>query len=322
MIKKRYHFLIVFAILLIGIIVGSFLDYEINSAIYDRTNTFGLAVSSLGMYPGYGFLAFLGGITLNMGIFKKQWKGWQRALMFALSLAFYACSTYGIGDDIFSFNGFYDETLVKYGVGYMVAAVMIIPLFIWGYFVAKKIENPKMWIIIIIIALAIFLAIVPGVSVVKSIMRRPRYRIVVYEHLIDDAYHNWWEPFFKGYQELKPRFDTDPLFIEKHVTSGEFKSFPSGHAAGAMITIMFCSFIPIVDKRLMKYQTLFFYLGFVWCLVVMFARMLVGAHYLTDVCFGALFILVFFYIANEIILRNHLLDEPEENKEIKTNEEH
>ena len=62
--KKRYHFLIAAAILLIGIVVGSIgeLDLQINKAIFDRDNVFGIVVSSFGMMPGYAFLAFAGGV--------------------------------------------------------------------------------------------------------------------------------------------------------------------------------------------------------------------------------------------------------------------
>ena len=300
-------------ILIIGIIVGSFLDLQINSAIFNPTSTFGLSVSVFGMIPGYGFLAFLGGITLYMSLHKKEWKKWARILMFAFSIAFFAVASYAIGDDIFNVNGFYDQTLEHYHVGYLVAAVIATPLYIIGYIMGKKVKQPKMWLVIIILAAAIFVAIVPCLSVLKILMRRPRYRIVVYNHLIDDAYKNWWEFNLKGYMDIKLNIDTDPIFIKYSVSSTEFKSFPSGHSAAAMITPMFLTFIPFLDKRLMKYQTLFFYLGFGWCLIMMFARMLVGAHYLTDTCFGALFVLIFFYIANEIILRKHLLDEkPEE----------
>ena len=203
----------------------------------------------------------------------------------------------------------------KFYVGYIYTAFAMVPVFAIGYVMGKKVNNPKMWIVLIIIAAAIFMAIVPGVSLFKIIMRRPRFRIVVYEHLIDNAFHNWWEPFFSGYKAIKPKFDVDPYYIENSITSEEFKSFPSGHSAAAMITPMFLTFLPVLNKKLMKYQTLFLYIGFGWCLVVMFARMLVGAHFLSDTCFGALLMLLFFYIANEIVLKTHLLEEKEDKKE-------
>ena len=85
-----------------------------------------------------------------------------------------------------------------------------------------------------------------------------------------------------------------------------------------MIGTIFLSSLPLFDKKLIKYQPLLFWCAFVWGLVVMFARMLVGAHYLSDTCVGALLAIVFFYIANEIVIR--LLLPKEEIAEAKATE--
>lgn len=314
MIKKRYHFLIVGGILLIGIIIGSFLDLQINTAIFDRYNTFGLAVSAFGMTPGYGFLAFLSGVSISLVAHNKKWPVWKKILMIIVGVLMYGLSVYSLGQDIFNINGFYNPTLEKYYVGYIYEVFLMIPVFALGYYMSRKVKNPNMWIMVLIFAGVMFMALVAGAALLKEIAHRPRYRIVVYNHLIDEAYHDWWKPFF-GYKDLKPQFATNQTFIDLNVTSVEFRSFPSGHSAAAMITPMFLTFLPYLNKKLMKYQTLFFYLGFGWTLVMMFARMLVGAHYLTDTCFGAGLTLLFFYIANEIVLRTHLLEEKKEQVE-------
>ena len=59
--KKRFHLLIVIGVLLIGFIVGSFLDLKIDQAIFDKNNGFGLFMASFGVYPCYAGLAFIGG---------------------------------------------------------------------------------------------------------------------------------------------------------------------------------------------------------------------------------------------------------------------
>ena len=58
--KKRFHFYIIGGVLLIGLLLGSFFDLQINTALFNKTNVFGLIVSSFGMIPGYGCLAMLG----------------------------------------------------------------------------------------------------------------------------------------------------------------------------------------------------------------------------------------------------------------------
>lgn len=291
--KKRYHFLIAAAILLIGIIVGSIgeLDLQINKAIFDRDNVFGIIVSSFGMMPGYAFLAFAGGVTLHTGIKKKEWNIWGRIALFAFSLAGYCLSVYALGKDVFSINGFYKLQNLYY-LGFAIMAVLMAPMVFLGYLFDKKTHNPRAWLVAVIFAGVVFFAIVGGVSLLKIIFHRPRFRIVVHDGII--AFHNWWEPCF-NYKD----------FINEAagITSSEFKSFPSGHAGAGMITAIFLSFLTINDKRLSKLNPLPFYIGFTWCLVVMYVRMRVGAHYLTDVCFGALLTLIFLYIGNEFVLR-------------------
>ena len=76
--------------------------------------------------------------------------------------------------------------------------------------------------------------------------------------------------------------------------------------------------IPLMNKKWMKYQTLFFYIAFGWGLIVMFSRMLVGAHYLTDTCMGSLLAVIFFYIGNEVVIRKLL---PVEEKKEEPKEE-
>ena len=301
--KKRFHFYIVGGVLLIGLILGSFFDLQINAAIFNRDSIFGLGVSAFGMIPGYGALAFLGGALFAMTFKDQRFPKWAKAIFIAVSAALVVVATIFLGRDVFAVNGFYKlENL--YWLGFVIMGIFSAAIAVGGYFVAKGNTNPNMWIATLILAFAIFMALVPGVTLFKAIMHRPRYRIGVYENLV--TFHNWWEPC-KDYKEVIAGF---PNVLSKE----EFKSFPSGHAGATMCSMILLSYIPVFNKKYEKYQVLFFYIGFAWSLVVMFARMLVGAHYLSDVCVGAILTLVFFYIANEIIVRK-ILDKEEKAEE-------
>lgn len=293
--KKRYHFYIVAGVLIIGLIIGSFFDLQINQALFNKTNVFGLIVSSFGMIPGYGTLAFMGGLLLCLTLKSQDFKKWLKAIFIVISVALFGVATYFLGKDVFSVNGFENKDL--YWLGFVIMAFVVAGLYYLGFWMGKKNENPKMWIIILVMSAAIFIALVPGVTLFKSIMHRPRYRIAVYEGYT--SFYNWWQPCK----------DYDTLIGKGGLMEGmkeEFKSFPSGHAGATMCGMILLSYLPLVDKRLMKYQTLLFYVAFGWSLVVMFARSLVGAHYLSDTCFGALLTLICFYIGNEIVVRKLL----------------
>jgi membrane-associated phospholipid phosphatase len=60
-------------------------------------------------------------------------------------------------------------------------------------------------------------------------------------------------------------------------------------------------------KKLKGKETMMFYIGFSWTLLMMFSRMLVGAHFLTDTCMGALIVVVVVYIGHEIATRKGLI---------------
>lgn len=296
--KKRFHFYIIGGVLLIGLILGSFFDLQINAALFNKTNVFGLIVSSFGMIPGYGCLSLLGGALFYITLKSTDFQKWLKAILFVMSAAMFGISIYFLGKDVFSVNGFENKKL--YWLGFVIMGVIMCGVFYLGTLLGKKNENPKMWIIILVLAAAIFMALVPGVTLFKSIMHRPRYRVAIYEGY--SSFHNWWEPC-KDYKDV---INAYPSVLTKE----EFKSFPSGHAGASMVGLITLSYLPLFNKNWMKHQTLLFYIAFGWGLVVMFARMLVGAHFLSDVCVGALLTVVFFYIANEIVVRKLLPEEP------------
>lgn len=296
--KSRLHFYITGGILLIGLVLGSFFDLQINQALFDRYNGFGLTISSFGMIPGYGALAFLGGALFSIAFYNKNnFNKWLRLALMVLGVGAAGAMVYFLGTDLFGVNGFDKKNI--YWLGFVIMGLVVCGLFAFGFLLGKKNENKYMWIAILIIFLAMLIALVPGVTLLKKIMNRPRYRIAVAEGYT--SFRNWWEPF----KDRDVLINAYPSILSKE----EFKSYPSGHAGATMMSVIFLSYIPLLNKKWMKYQTLFFYIGFAWTLLVMFARLIVGAHYLSDVCTGALIILIFYYISNEIIMRKVFKEE-------------
>ena len=312
--KKRFHFYIIGGVLLICLILGSFFDLQINQFLFDRTNVFGLIVSSFGMIPGYGCLSLLGGALYIIARKRLDFKVWLKVILYISAFAMYGVSVYFLGKDVFSVNGFENPKI--YWVGFLIMGIIMLAVFNFGCHVGKMNENPQMWIIILVMAAVIFVALVPGVTLFKSLMHRPRYRIAIYEGYVN--FHNWWEPC-KDYKDI---IAVNPSLLSKE----EFKSFPSGHAGASMVGLITLSYLPLLNKKWMKYQTLLFYIAFGWALVVMFSRLLVGAHFLSDVSVGALLTVVCFYIGNEIVVRkllpeNEALQEKNEEIEEKAEDE-
>lgn len=63
------------------------------------------------------------------------------------------------------------------------------------------------------------------------------------------------------------------------------KSFPSGHTAGAAMSFL-AMLLPYVSEKAQKHKQLCFYIPFVYTCIVAVTRLIMGAHYLSDVAMG------------------------------------
>ena len=270
MIKKR-HFYIVIGILLAGFIVGSFLDLQINQALYSQGNMYGVIMAAFGTYPCYAGLSFTAGGLLITSLKKKDLHIVWRIISWFLVALGYGLSVYLGSKDVPSVNGFDNKQLLL--------PTMAINVFIFagfgalGFLVCKKGDMNTLWI----------------------------DRFVVNSGTV--GFCNWWETC----KDYKNYINGDLELYGHVITKEEFKSFPSGHSGSAAIMMMVLPYLSMFFKKLKGKETMMFYIGFAWTLLMMFSRMLVGAHFLTDTCMGALIVVVVVYIGHEIATRKGLI---------------
>ena len=294
MIKKR-HFYIVIGILLAGFIVGSFLDLQINQAIYSQGNMFGVIMASFGTYPCYAGLSFAAGGLLITSIRKKDLHIIWRIVSWGLAALGYGLSVWLGSKDVPSVNGFNNEALE---MPFVLANIFVFAGFTaLGFIVCNKGDENKLWMSLMVMAIIFLLALLPTSFLIKLVLHRPRYRFVVNSGEI--AFHNWWE----SYGAYKEYIEEGHILYGHLITKEEFKSFPSGHSGSAAIMMMVLPYLSMFFKKLKGKETMMFYIGFAWTLLMMFSRLLVGAHFLTDTCMGALIVVVVFYIGHEIATR-------------------
>ena len=75
--------------------------------------------------------------------------------------------------------------------------------------------------------------------------------------------------------------------------SEEFKSFPSGHTANGFLMIIFTLFIPVEKSSIIKWFTAF---AIIWGSCVALSRVILGAHFLSDVIVGGYIAVILFYL--------------------------
>ena len=301
--KMRLHLFIAMGIFVAMIIVGSFLDLQINQALFSKDNGFGITMAALSMVVGYAVLAAMGGVFLFHGL-KFTNVIWQKIIFIGASIAVLALTVLLCArKEFFGVNGWNIPNLVW--LGYILAAPLMGVSMFGGYLIAKKVNNPHLWILVAFAAAFAALALLLGTTAVKSIFNRPRYRIVVSEH--PNLFYPWWERCTNAGELMK----------QYNVGSEEFKSFPSGHAAVSALTMFAVVLFPLATGKELKNQTLYFYIGLAYTLLVAFTRMLVGAHYLSDVGMGALVTVLCLYGFNEVALHNQKLYQLPSKEEVK-----
>lgn len=304
--KNRKLYYIALAPFVLGIIFGSFFDLEINRALYAPGNAFGLGFAAFAPWIGYGFLVLMCGFFHRFAI--KEKNIWFKIGFFALSAAGLVVSIKLSADKVTSINGFNCPDWTWLWI--IVVAILFVPLFFLGDSLGKKTDDKAiLWAMVILVGFML-IELVPIAQLLKNVMRRPRYRVVA-EQLFENKviFMDWWKPY-KAYGALKKQFAEEyPSFSE------QFKSFPSGHASVAALLIFGLPYLSLIIPKLKGKENLLFGIGLGFTILMAFSRMTVGAHYLSDVSFGAFLMIICCIAANEIILKYFIKDKekvPEE----------
>ena len=287
--KMRLHIYILLGFFLTTFIIGSFLDLQISEAIYSKNNTFGLVMSIVGTLAGYSPLALAGGILFGLALTRK-YHVVMKVLIYIASVVAFGLGVFFAGREFFGPNGFPQENL-KW-LGYVITLPFMCGAGFLGYYFSKNNSDRCLLNVVMILLIAIFLSLIPGVTLIKWIFHRPRFRTLSDPLYADITFHNWWQRC-TNYKDLMALYN---------ISSEEFKSFPSGHAGASLVISLAAVFLPYFDKRINKSQIVLFYFGFGWTILVAFVRILVGAHFLSDVSMGALLVALCMFVANEFVI--------------------
>lgn len=77
-----------------------------------------------------------------------------------------------------------------------------------------------------------------------------------------------------------------PWYLPQSLTTNnEFMSFPSGHSANSSV-IYWITLIPLFLPSLKKYEKAISIFSVIWIIMVMLSRVIVGAHFASDVVMG------------------------------------
>lgn len=278
--KKIRPLIIITAVLALILVVFSMgtLDYDLSRAIINKHSLFGEFFNLFGELP-----ATLG---MTMGVFiiyaarKREKLGWN-ILTHVLSLPFFLLflwfSLFAPVRYVFEFNP--DGVPALAGTLVTIAAVLLFALAIWWANFKADVEKVRKFKKVGIFFIVVIVAEMVLVNVVKILWARPRMRSM-----------ESFDQFKYWYQISGPN------------TGEEFKSFPSGHTANGFAMILWSLFFPPGSKR-----NKFVAFALVWGVCVALSRVILGAHFLTDVTMGGYITLLLFYVLKPLFVKEEIL---------------
>ena len=266
------------AVLAVLLAVGTFADYQIAQAVYAPGNPLVIFISTLGLFPMAYPGCFLLGVLAQRSLASQKSQVLRVAgavVCVALAALFGALITRAVLSKLEGFGGmlgFEPPMAVRMGVGVVIGGILCALGFRAGK--ANDAEDLARRVLVVIVVLAASFAVV---EVGKVFMARPRPRLL-----------------FAGYEGIefcpwyKKCADASDFMAKYGIEKDGFKSFPSGHSlqAASLITALYG--LSLVFPRLQQKAGLILAVGIVFALVVMGCRMILGAHFLSDVSVGAL----------------------------------
>ena len=251
------------AVLLLLMIVGSIWDLPISKFLYPgRESSFGQFFAAFGELPA--FLAMTSAGILLFVHRKRLRRSWN-----VLFIA--ASAVLVLGGVVLSIHEARDN--VPAMPVWVAALVTVFAAALAGglLLLATKGCQTKTLLRFILALAFVSIGTMFLINVIKIPWGRPRMRLI-----LSTGNESYFQPWWKLGSGLKAKL------IAEGVASDEFRSFPSGHtgcAACGMLAIL----LPTVCKRLRGKERVCLIAGAVWTAAVAFSRLMMGAHFLTDV---------------------------------------
>ena len=282
-------FLGVLATCILGIIIGSFRDFDINVALADKTEL-GSFFATYGSYFSY-CLYPAAGACLYVGLKKKGDR--YRLLAWALVILGWFMAVYYSN----SYNGKVVRALFGYTAGESSAMLSVLSWLFWAvlygwvpFAVIRLVDdsNPDK---LIAVGAAILIAGIAADNVnlwLKQVASRPRYKYLITLEDPKSEFRSWWQmiPNLAG-------------------SNDNFKSWPSGNMTIASMMFSLPMLTDVMKKRSGRKNGIAFALACVFVLLYGYNRIHMTNHFLSDVCFGTLITYLIYSLISTAFLRGH-----------------
>ena len=269
------------SIIFIGILLilaFGMLDYNVSLNLVNRNSIWAEFFNMFGEYPSFiGLLVF---VAILYGA-RKRSNQVLNVVYSILAFPFMLLFTYAIVFMPFRYRYEFVESGIPQNIQILTYILALI-LFAGVIYAVVKIKpeiHRKYRRAAILVGLLVFAEVIL-VNTLKSIWARPRMRSMEYF----EQFKYWWQingPVSGEYAE-------------------ELRSFPSGHTANAFIMVAFLSFL---DQNKAKLYENFAIFAFAWGALTALSRVVLGAHFLSDVVFSGYMTVVLYFLFEKLINR-------------------
>ncbi len=264
--QYKIIFLLLFLFWIILAVIFGIFDLEISKNVVNQSSGWAKFLEDYGMVPG--ILVIIGGIFIYYSSIKQKasiWSYIQKVIFFLVSsgLIFYL------------FDILLGQIASDHLITYLIISFAIsIAIFILLH-LRKQVQNVTVIIFAKTVVGTTLFGYVLCVQVVKYIWGRVRFRE------LDTAFSQF-----------------TPWYLPQGLTGSD--SFPSGHAAMGWILLPLLILL-VNKKQWMKYSAIV--IIFLWGVTLALSRVVIGAHYSSDVLFGSFFIIITFLVSSKIHYR-------------------
>lgn len=274
--------LIVPAVGLSLLAIFTFADLPISMALFTK-NLFGRVLEVLGEIPFAFFALFAFVLLFKFRSRKSRAAGALLGIVFGLLAVLFAA----MGG--FMCWNYLHENIP--GAPVALVPVIAIVLLCGAVLLSRRVPaaNARAAVTFAIIAIIYFVSVIVIMNVVKSVWGRMRIREMT-DPLVQ----------FTRWYVITPRGGFNNAFA----------SFPSGHAMNAAGSILLC-LLPSFVTGLAGKEALLKTIAYVWMALVACSRVVMGAHFASDVTAGILLSLLLFEIIRTIVCKARKLKMPE-----------
>lgn len=257
--KERF---IVYPLLVAVFIAVSFFDLPVTQALYNPSDIFGRVFEFIGEQP-FQFFAVLSSVILFR--FRDKSVLWKNILFGFLSAILAVFFAGYAGGQFFSYAK--DLGWGKlYWAFFLILFIYLVGAVAIAYTLPVKDEREAVsYALSVVILYALVWLLMTGL---KTIWQRPRWRYLVTTEDPVGGFRNVWEP--------RPNWPFRSIYA----------SFPSGHTMNAIASFVI---VPFLLRRFdIKNSILLHLIPYLWSVLVALSRIIVGAHFISDVTMGYL----------------------------------